>query len=171
MRSAFWKFSWNSCLFWAASRRWCPIFRTVALPLQVISIQGFTHLDQRDWSPEVWILNAILAYGWARPDGNRRRPDSRSDLLITVFLKEILNHVEHWELFGRATETSRRMQAGAVWSFLTQRMVRMKSSRRTDGICFGQLGVRTVWHVVQTAGREPNFLTCQLFRIFWKHSE
>jgi len=34
---------------------------------------------------------------------------------------------------GRAAETSGRMQAGIVQSFLTQRKVRMESSRRLDG--------------------------------------
>jgi hypothetical protein len=68
-------------------------------------------------------------------------------------------------------KTSRRMQAGTVQSFSTQRKVRMESSHRSDGRCFGQMGVRTVYHVVRTAGREPNFLTCKLCRIFWKHSE
>jgi hypothetical protein len=83
--SAFRKFRWNSFLIWAASGRWCPIVRTVALPLQVISIPRLrasgprrwsserliwctqfpylmlSHPDQEDWRPNVWILNAILA--------------------------------------------------------------------------------------------------------------
>jgi hypothetical protein len=38
--------------------------------------------------------------------------------------------------------------------------------RRPDVWCLVCLGVRTVWYVVRTAGREPAFLTC---RIFWKY--
>jgi len=42
-------------------------------------------------------------------------------------------------------------------------------TRHPDGWYFGQMGIGTVWHVVRTAGREPNFLPCKLCRIFWKY--
>jgi hypothetical protein len=42
-------------------------------------------------------------------------------------------------------------------------------THRPDRWSFGQLGVRTGRHVVRTAGREPNFLTCKLYKIFRKH--
>jgi hypothetical protein len=106
-----------------------------------------------------------LPYGWARLDRNPHRPDGCSDLPITVLWKEILKLVEHWESSRRAAETSGRMQVGAVRNFSTQWKVRMESSRRSDEWCFRQMGVRTVWHVVRTADRVPNFLTRKLCRI------
>jgi hypothetical protein len=56
-------------------------------------------------------------------------------------------------------------------SFSIQRKVRTGSSRRPDEWCFEQLDVRMVYHVVWTAVRNLIFLTCRLYRIFWKHSE
>jgi len=110
-----------------------------------------------------------LPYGWARPDGNPRRSDGCSDLPITMFWKEILKLVEYWVSSGCVAETSGRMQVGVVRNFSTQWKVRTGSSRHPDGCCLEQMDVRTVWHVVLTADREPNFLTCKLRKIFWKH--
>jgi len=133
------------------------------------------------WCLHIWTMKTsvrtygfwmrYLPYGWAHPDGNLHCPDGCSDLPISVFWKEILKLVEHWMSSGNAAKTSGRMQTGTIWSLSTQRKVRMESSRRLDGLCFGQLGVRTVYHIVLTATRDPIFLTCRLCRIFWKHSE
>jgi hypothetical protein len=41
------------------------------------------------------------------------------------FGKKSWSLIKHWESFGRAAESSRRMQVGVVWSFSTQRKVRM----------------------------------------------
>jgi hypothetical protein len=116
------------------------------------------------WMSEFWMRN--LPYGWAHPDGNPHCPDGCSDLPLYVLWKEILLPVEHWVSSGRAAETSRRKQAGTVWSFSTQRKVRMENSHRPDGWFFEQLGVRTVYHVVWMATRDPIFLICRLCRIF-----
>jgi hypothetical protein len=110
-----------------------------------------------------------LPYGWARPDGNPRRPDGCSNLLIFVFWKEILK-------LGRTLSV---VQMG-FWNIRTNSSWNSSklldtgegpdgNPRRSNGWCYGQLGVRTVWHIVRTAGREPNYLTCKMYRIFWKH--
>jgi len=65
-----------------------------------------------------------LPYEWVHPDGNPHRPDICIDLPITVLWKEILKLVKHWESSGRAGETSRQMEEGAVRNFSTQGKVR-----------------------------------------------
>jgi hypothetical protein len=110
-----------------------------------------------------------LSYGWVRPDGNSRRPNGCSNLLISVFWKEILK-------LDRTLRVIRtgcwNVQTNASWSnskLLDTEKGQDGNLRCPDGCCYGQLGVRTVWHVVRTDGRESNFLTCKLCRIFWKH--
>jgi len=76
-----------------------------------------------DWHPNGWIWIEKLAFGWARSDENPHRPDDCSNLPIFDFGKKIWSLVEHWVSSGRAAETSGQMQAGAVWSFSTQRKV------------------------------------------------
>jgi len=103
-----------------------------------------------------------LPYGWTRPDGNPRHQNGCSNLPISVFWKEIL----------KLDRTLRVVWAGC-W------IVRMDASWSSSKLldteeglyrwCFSLMGIRTVWHVVRTAGRKLNFLTCKLCRIFWKH--
>jgi len=49
------------------------------------------HPDHAGWRPEIWILNALALWmNQHRPNGNPHRPDSYSELLITMFWKEIM---------------------------------------------------------------------------------
>jgi hypothetical protein len=74
----------------------------------------------------VWTIGfelRYLPYGWARPDENPRRLDGWFNLPLFELGKKIWSLFEHWEWSGRATESSKQMQAGAVRSFSIQRKV------------------------------------------------
>jgi hypothetical protein len=182
-----------SCLR-ASFGRCCPVVRTVARSLQLIFIyRGFALLDQKDGRPDswsdahnfhIWYTSArtmmtgvrtsrfqlrYLPYRWAHPDRNPRCPDGCSNLPISVFWKEIL----------MLDRTLRVVRTGCwiVWmdaSWSSSKLLDIEEGpdgnpRRPDRWCFSLMCIRKVWHVVQTVGREPNFLTCKLYRIFWKN--
>jgi hypothetical protein len=104
-----------------------------------------------------------LPYGWARLDGNPRRPDDCSNLPISVFGKKSWSLIEHWESSGGAAESSWRMQAGAVQSFSTQRKVRtgIHVARTDDALVWcasGRFDMSSKRLMHWTAGR-PNGMT------------
>jgi hypothetical protein len=128
-----------------------------------------------------------LPYGGHRPDGITHCPDGCSRLPKTVSWVRNLNACQ--TLNGVWTVQPRRPDGctGTLGSSRTLKSVRtichyirtdanlnysklLDTDGRPDGkfSSSGQMSVRTVWDVVQTAGREPNFLTWKLCRIFWK---
>jgi len=105
----------------------------------------------------------FLPYLRARLDGNPRRPDGWSNLPLNELGKN-LKLIDHWEASRWAAETSGRMQAGIEASRYSGASGRKVHVVRTDdawsvwrpvGWNSGQMSVRTGWHVVWTADREP----------------
>jgi hypothetical protein len=141
MRPKFQKFRWRSFLFESRVRtvRHCrPNGRTPAasnfhiealrvrtkrMGILTVNLMHAISISDARASGPCWLSSGLelryLPYGWAHPDGNPRLPDGCSNLPISVFGKKSWSLIEHWGSSGRAAESSRRMQAGAVWSFST----------------------------------------------------
>jgi hypothetical protein len=161
-----------SCLR-AASGRWGIVVWTVACLLQVISL-----LRLRASRPWGWPSGRLIIYTQfpylmnARPDPGRltskrlslnyelalrsstpRRESTSSEQLQQSshiwFWKENMK-LDHWESSRWAAETSRRMQAGTEASRCRGRFGLESTSSGWMMLCLS--GVRTVWHIVRTAG-------------------
>jgi hypothetical protein len=149
-----------SC-FLAMSGQWCSVVRTVALPLQAISLCTLHVSEPWEWSSGRLIWYTEFPYlMYARPDYTDRGPDVSKLNYNTCLMDEPVRTgihvvwtvavifpylcfgkkswilVEHWESSGCAAKTSGRMQAGAVRNFSTQGKVWTGSSRLPDGWCF-----------------------------------
>jgi hypothetical protein len=99
-----------------------------------------TRPDHDDWRPDVWILNAILALWMSasrRESTSSRRLQRSSHICV----------LERNPIVGRTLSVVRTCS----------RNVRTESSRRPDRWCFEQLGVWTVYHVVQTVAGDSIF--------------
>jgi hypothetical protein len=106
--------------------------------------------DQTDWRPDGCIWIAILALCMSA-SGQESTPSGRlhqSSLIWTW--KENLKLIDHWTSSGRATEMSRRMQVGIEASRYSEESGKKFTS--SGRMMLGLSGVRTVWHVVRTAG-------------------
>lgn len=121
-------------------------------------------LDHDDWRSDVWIWIAIHALwmsasGWESTSPGRWQQSSH----ICVLERNPEALVEHWVSFGRAAESSGRMQAGVVRSFSTQRKVRMGIHvvLTDDALVWcasGRYDTSSGWLVLWTAGR-PDGMT------------
>jgi hypothetical protein len=143
--------------------------------------------DHADWHPDVWIWIAILALWmstFGRESTSSRRLQQSSHICVLERNPEAWSNTEDRpdELLNRLDgckleqfEAFRHRGRSGRESISSGRMMLYSDgrpdglTRRPDGWCIGQLGVRTEWHVVRTAGRGPKFLTCKLCRIFWRH--
>jgi hypothetical protein len=119
-------------------------------------------LDQVDWRPDGCIWIVILAYVWAHPDWNPRRPDGCINLPLFELWKENLKLIDHWSSSGRAAEKSGRMEARTEASRCSEGSGRKSTSsgwmmlglsgrpdgmaRRPDGWNSGQMSVQTGCH-------------------------
>jgi hypothetical protein len=136
--------------------------------------------DHADWRPKVWIWIAILAL-WMSVSGRlqqsshicvlERNPEAWSNTESRP--NGLLNcmdgcRLEQFEA-SRHKERSGRESTSSGWMMLLSDVRLDGMIHCPDGWFYGQLGVRTVWHVVRAAGKEQNFLICKLCRIFWKH--
>jgi hypothetical protein len=133
-----------------------------------------------DWRLDGWIWIAILAL-WVTASGRESTSSWRLQQSSLIWTWKENMKLDHWESSERAAETSERMQAGTKgsrcrWvsgrkSTSSERMILWSVEhpdgmvRRPDGWNYRQMSVRTGWHVVRTAGKEPKSLTRKQCRI------
>jgi hypothetical protein len=119
-------------------------------------------LNHADWCPDVWIWIVILAL-WI--NASRREYTSFGRLQRSSRNYALERNPEACRTLRVVRTCCWNVRMDACWS--SSKL--LDTGERPDGWCFGQMDVQKVWHVVQTADRELNFLTCKLCRIFWKH--
>jgi len=128
--------------------------------------------DHEDWLPDVWILNAILAL-WMSASG--RESTSSGWLQQSSHICVLERNLEVWSNTECCPDVLLKRPDGCKLKQFEASRHRGRSERkvlviRTNDALDSWVSGRYITSSGRLVGNRI-FLTCRLYRIFWKHSE